>query len=267
MVRSAESLPADLKEGSPMARFRMTLEYDGEGFRGWQRQRDGIVTVQGVLETALARLCGHDVRVLGAGRTDSGVHATGQVAHFDTTCPRESGVFLRALNATTPSTLTVLGVKAVDERFHARFNAIYREYFYRIMTRREAPALERKRIWHHPKPLDVHVMHTAGTALLGEHDFSAFRAALCQAKHPVRTLSRLDVEAVGSEIYIRVGANAFLQHMVRNIVGTLSLVGRGEWPPSAVQQILASKDRTKAGPTAPPWGLYLDRVLYGDGSK
>ena len=247
-----------------MARFRMTLEYDGGGFRGWQRQLDGIVTVQGVLETALVRLCGHKICVIGSGRTDSGVHATGQVAHFDTTCLREPGVFVRALNALTPATVTILAVEEVDENFHARFSAIYREYFYRILTRREAPALERQRIWHHPRPLDINVMSTEATVLLGTHDFSSFRAAFCQAKNPVRTLSRLDVEPVGAEIHIRVGANGFLQHMVRNIVGTLTLVGRGEWPPSTLQKVLIGKDRTLAGPTAPPWGLYFDRVLYGD---
>ena len=245
-----------------MARFRMTVEYDGGGFRGWQRQQEGIVTAQGVLEAALERLSGHPVCVQGAGRTDSGVHAARQVAHFDTSRPREPWVYVHALNALTPSALTVLSVTLVDSGFHARHSAVYREYYYRILSRSEAPALDRFRLWHHPLPLNISLMDEAGKALLGTHDFSAFRANACQAINPVRTLSRLDIATVGGEIHIRVGANGFLQHMVRNIVGTLSLVGRGEWHPSVVQTILASKDRTRAGPTAPPWGLYLDRIVY-----
>ncbi|MEO5350947.1 MAG: tRNA pseudouridine(38-40) synthase TruA [Magnetococcus sp. YQC-3] len=247
-----------------MKRFRLTLEYDGSGFQGWQRQRDGIVTVQGVLESALARLCGHEVTLLGAGRTDSGVHATGQVAHFDTVRPREPWVVLRALNVMTPEGVTVLAVEEVHERFHARFSAVYREYLYRILAGRSAaPALDRRRVWHHPRRLDVARMQEAANCLLGTHNFSAFRASYCQAKDPVRTLSRMEVKGVGDEIHVRVGADGFLQHMVRNIVGTLSMVGRGEWSPALVEEILVSQDRTKAGPTVPPWGLYLERVLYG----
>ncbi|MBF0162612.1 MAG: tRNA pseudouridine(38-40) synthase TruA [Magnetococcales bacterium] len=246
-----------------MARYRLTLEYDGGGFRGWQRQREGIVTVQSVLEEALARLCGHQVTVLGAGRTDTGVHATGQVAHFDTDHPREPWVFLRALNVMTPETVTVLAVEAVEADFHARFSAVYREYRYRVLAARSAaPALDRRRLWHHPRPLDVERMREAAVDLLGTHNFSAFRAAFCQAKDPVRTLSRMEIERVQGEIHFWIGANGFLQHMVRNIVGTLSLVGRGEWSPSVVGEILLSQDRRQAGPTVPPWGLYLERVLY-----
>ncbi|MEO5355508.1 MAG: tRNA pseudouridine(38-40) synthase TruA, partial [Magnetococcus sp. XQGC-1] len=147
-----------------MKRFRLTLEYDGSGFQGWQRQRDGIVTVQGVLESALARLCGHEVTLLGAGRTDSGVHATGQVAHFDTVRPREPWVVLRALNVMTPEGVTVLAVEEVHERFHARFSAVYREYLYRILAGRSAaPALDRRRVWHHPRRLDVARMQEAAS--------------------------------------------------------------------------------------------------------
>ena len=241
----------------------MLVEYDGGGFRGWQRQREGVVTVQGVLETALVRLCGHAICVEGSGRTDAGVHATGQVAHFDTTRVREPGVFLRAINAMTPPTVTVLAVEPVDGTFHARYSVIYREYRYRLMARRVAPALDRYRVWHHPRPLEIGPMQSAAATLLGTHDFSAFRAAVCQAKSPIRTLKRVDVASMGAEIHIRVGANGFLQHMVRNIVGTLTFVGRGEWPPTALKTILEGQDRTKAGPTAPPWGLYLDRIEYG----
>lgn len=245
-----------------MTRFRITVEYDGTGFHGWQRQQEGVTTVQGVLESALARLCGHDVCVFGAGRTDSGVHATGQVAHFDTTRLREPWVFVRALNAMTPPTMAVRAVARAGEGFHARYSVVYREYLYRLVARSDAPALDRRRVWHHPRPLDVAIMHETGKVLLGTHDFSAFRATFCQAKSPIRTLSRLDVKTVGEEIQIRIGADGFLQRMVRNIVGTLSLIGCGEWSPSVLQEILESRDRTRAGPTAPPWGLYLDQIVY-----
>lgn len=247
---------------APMARFRLTLEYDGGGFQGWQRQREGTITVQGVLETALARLCGHRVTVIGSGRTDSGVHAFAQVAHFDTTQPRDPSIIMRALNATTPVTLTILQADKVDNTFHAQHSARHRHYLYRIMTRCVAPALERQRVWHHPRPLDIGLLKSGASILLGTHDFSAFRAISCQAKNPVRTISHLDVEHRGSEIHIQIGANGFLHHMVRNIVGTLTLVGRGEWPVSAVQRVLDGKDRSKAGPTAPSVGLYLDHIVY-----
>ncbi|MBF0183071.1 MAG: tRNA pseudouridine(38-40) synthase TruA [Magnetococcales bacterium] len=246
-----------------MARYRLLLEYDGTGFRGWQRQREGIVTVQGVLEEALARLFGEAVTLIGAGRTDTGVHATGQVAHFDVSRPREGWVILRALNVLTPETVTVLAVEEVDATFHARFSAIYREYLFRIVAGRSAmPALDRRRVWHHPRPLQLELMAEAAAVLLGTHDFSAFRASFCQSKEPVKTVSRLDLTSTGSEIHLRIGANGFLQHMVRNIVGTLSLIGRGEWPVAQMAEILASRDRRRAGPTVPPWGLYLHKVLY-----
>ncbi|WP_130473078.1 tRNA pseudouridine(38-40) synthase TruA [Candidatus Magnetaquicoccus inordinatus] len=246
-----------------MGRYRLLLEYDGSGFRGWQRQREGIVTVQGVLEEGLRRLFGHDVTLVGAGRTDTGVHATGQVAHFDTVCPREGWVILRALNVLTPETVTVLAVEEAEQSFHARFSAHYREYNFRIMAGRSAmPALDRRRVWHHPRRLDIERMAEAAQLLLGTHDFTAFRASFCQSKEPIKTVSRMDVVPVGQEIHIRVGANGFLQHMVRNIVGTLSMIGRGEWPVGMMAEILASRDRRRAGPTVPPWGLYLEKVLY-----
>ena len=244
-----------------MPRFRIVLEYDGGGFSGWQRQ-PGQVTVQGVLEAALLRLCGHPISLVGAGRTDAGVHAAGQVAHFDTSRPRSPDVFVRALNANTPGGVTVLSAHAAPDHFHARYSATYREYAFRIFTRPQAPTLEQKRVWHHPGHLDPDAMGKATAQLLGTHDFSAFRAAACQAKNPVRTITRADVNPNGKEICIHLGANAFLQHMVRNVVGSLTLVGRGKWSPEKFQTVLFGRDRTLAGPTAPPWGLYLTRVCY-----
>lgn len=244
-----------------MHRFRLTLEYDGSLFSGWQLQVAGS-TVQGALENALHRLCGHPVRVIGAGRTDSGVHATGQVAHFDTTRPRSCETFVRALNAEIPAGLSVLAAEAVDPRFHARNSAIYREYLYRIRLQKTPPALDRHRVWYHPWPLDVVMMREAASCLLGKNDFSAFRAASCQAEGPVRTMSRLDLETRDNELWLIIGADAFLQHMVRNIVGSLVLVGRNRWSPEHFFAVFASKDRKLAGPTAPATGLYLTHVVY-----
>ncbi len=245
-------------------RFRLLLEYDGSGFYGWQVQARGV-TVQGVLEDALKRLCGHDVRVIGAGRTDSGVHATAQVAHFDTINPRPEWTIVRALNAMTPHGLTILSAEAVSRRFHARNVAIYRQYDYRILNRPQPPALDRGRVWHLPVSLDPEAMRQAASHLLGNHDFSAFRASTCQADDPVRTVSRLAVETAGREITIRIGADAFLHHMVRNVVGSLVLVGRGRWTPDHFKSVLLGRDRSRAGPTAPAQGLYLTRVRYGAG--
>ncbi len=246
------------------SRFRLVLEYDGSGFFGWQLQAQGV-TVQGALETALKRLCGHDVRVVGAGRTDSGVHAIGQVAHFDTTNPRPSKTIVRALNAMTPHQLTVLSAEAVDRRFHARNVAVYRQYNYRILIRLQPPALNRGRVWHLPLRLNLETMRAAAVHLLGTHDFSAFRASTCQADSPVRTISRMIVEPMGQEIGIQIGADAFLQHMVRNVVGSLVEVGRGRWTSDHFKSVLMGRDRSRAGPTAPAQGLYLTLVRYGSG--
>lgn len=258
-----------MSRSSPLRRrFRLTLEYDGSGFSGWQLQARGV-TVQGVLEAALERLCGHPVRVIGAGRTDSGVHATGQVAHFDTTTPRSPETIVRALNTMTPRQLAVLSAEAVRSGFHARNKAIYRQYDYRILTRRPPPALELGRVWHLPHPLDVDAMRAAAAHLSGTHDFSAFRAATCQASSPIKTVSCVQVERVpsapyGAEVRIRIGADAFLQRMVRSLVGGLVEVGRGRWSPGRFQSVLASRDRQMAPATAPACGLYLTLVRYGD---
>lgn len=244
-----------------MSRFRLLLEYDGGLFHGWQIQPEGE-TVQGVLESALLRLFGRPLRVIGAGRTDAGVHATGQVAHFDAPFDRAERDIVRALNALTPPGLSILSAEKVPYDFHARHSARYREYVYRIFQRAQPPTLERDRVWHCPRPLDLPVMQEAGSSLLGTHDFTAFRAASCAAPSPVRTLSRLVLDRQGVILEITVGANAFLYHMVRNIVGSLVKVGVGDWPPGRIQEILASRDRRQAGPMAPAAGLYLTRVGY-----
>lgn len=244
-----------------MQRYRLRLEYDGAFFHGWQRQ-EGQLSVQEVLETALERVCGHPVRVIGAGRTDAGVHASGQVAHFDTQRPRDGATLRRAVNALTPVGVTVLEVMETTPDFHARFDATQREYVYRILNRASPPALERDRVWHVRQPLDVRVMAAALTPLLGTHDFSAFRAAACQARNPVRTLTMAEVIRQGEEVHLRFGANAFLHHMVRNLVGSVVKVGRGEVSEVWLKELLDGRDRTRAAATAPPQGLVLTRVVY-----
>ncbi|MBF0143200.1 MAG: tRNA pseudouridine(38-40) synthase TruA [Magnetococcales bacterium] len=244
-----------------MSRYCLTLEYDGSGFAGWQDQ-PGEETVQGALERALVPLCGHPVTVIGAGRTDAGVHALGQRAHFDSNREREPRVIRRALNATTPRGLSVLDVVPVLPQFHARRSAIWRRYRYRIGNGEVAPALDRERVWHIPRPLVTSTMQEAVGLLLGTHDFSAFRAASCQAHHPVRSVIRAEVGRSGDLIEVELVANAFLQHMVRNIVGTLVRVGSGDWEVSRFAEVFARGDRRLAGATAPPWGLYLVEVGY-----
>ncbi|MBF0186694.1 MAG: tRNA pseudouridine(38-40) synthase TruA [Magnetococcales bacterium] len=244
-----------------MNRFRLTLEYDGAGFSGWQIQ-PRQETVQGVLEEALLPLCQESVRVIGSGRTDAGVHALEQVAHFDTSAHHDAAVYLRALNATTPRSVTVHAVSEVSRTFDARRSARYREYLYRIVDRPNAPALDRHRVWHQRRRLDLERMQAALSLCRGKHDFSSFRAAACQAKHPVRTVRRAEIRRSGDDIAIILGADAFLHHMVRNIVGTLVPVGLGRLSVERFSGILHARDRKQAGATAPPHGLYLRRVLY-----
>ncbi|MBF0357863.1 MAG: tRNA pseudouridine(38-40) synthase TruA [Magnetococcales bacterium] len=244
-----------------MARFRLVLEYDGGLFSGWQIQPT-VQTVQGVLQVALARLFAQPITVIGAGRTDAGVHATAQVAHFDSPFERPVGEIVRALNAMTPQGLSVLSAEEVEPSFHARYSAFYREYSYKMSLRPEPPALERDRVWHHPRPLDIALMEEAGTYLLGTHDFSAFRAASCSAPNPVRTVSVLRFTQEDELLTLTIGANAFLYHMVRNMVGSLVKVGLGEWLPSYIKEVLEGRDRTKAGPMAPATGLYLTKISY-----
>ncbi|MEO5346629.1 MAG: tRNA pseudouridine(38-40) synthase TruA [Magnetococcus sp. YQC-9] len=242
-------------------RYRLTLEYDGSRYSGWQRQAPGMVTVQGVVEEALERLCGHPVLLVGAGRTDTGVHALGQVAHFDTFRPRDPEVFRRALNVLTPPDVTILEAARVADGFNAR-RAAWREYRYRILPRRAASALDRARVWHHPGRLDLDAMNRAAECLVGTHDFSAFRSANCQSLTPVREVMRAQTLIVGEEFHFVIRANAFLYHMVRNLVGSLALVGRGKWSPERFAEVFAGLDRRAAGPMAPAHGLYLARVHY-----
>jgi tRNA pseudouridine38-40 synthase len=245
-----------------VTRYRLTVEYDGTGFVGWQRQKNGL-SVQQALEEAVTAFCGETALVQGAGRTDAGVHATGQVAHVDIARPTDTDTVAAALNFhLRPAPIVVLAADIVDERFHARFSAVGRSYRYRILNRRTLPALDRDRVWWVSIPLDAAAMHQAAQILVGKHDFTSFRAASCQAKSPVRTLSRLDVSRDGQMIVITAAAPSFLHHQVRNLAGTLKLVGEGKWQAADVAAALAAHDRAAAGPTAPPGGLCLTAVVY-----
>jgi len=245
-----------------MTRYRVTLEYDGAGFVGWQRQENGP-SIQAALEDAIAGFCGERVTVHGAGRTDAGVHALGQVAHFDLSKATDAATVREALNAhLRPAPIAVLEAAEADPEFHARFDAVERRYRYRILNRRAPPTLSRGKAWHIAAPLDAAAMHEAARALVGRHDFSSFRAAECQAKSPVKTLDELAVRRDGEEIQIEARARSFLHHQVRNIAGTLKLVGGGKWSRADVEAALAARDRAAAGPTAPPEGLYLVGVGY-----
>ena len=218
--------------------------------------------MQDILQVALAAIAGEPVSVTGAGRTDRGVHARAQVAHFDTTAQRPDSAWVRGVNAFLPEAIAVLWASRVDPEFHARFSAQSRSYRYRLINRPVRPALEARHAgWYHA-PLDVDAMREAARALVGEHDFSAFRAAECQAKTPMRTVHSISIERQHDEIHFGIRANAFLHHMVRNIVGSLVYVGNGRQPPSWIAQLLAARDRTKAAPTFAPEGLYLERIEY-----
>lgn len=245
-----------------MQRWKLTIEYDGRPFVGWQRQDNGP-SVQQTLEEALTRLSGETVRVHASGRTDAGVHALGQVVHFDLEKPF-TGLKLRdALNFhLKPAPVAVLLAEEADAEFHARLTSTGRRYVYRIVNRRAPLALDSGRAWHVQRPLDAEAMHLAAQHLVGQHDFTSFRAALCQAKSPVKTLDRLAVERSGEEIRVHAAARSFLHHQVRNMVGTLELVGAGKWRPDEVRRALEARDRAKAGPTAPPDGLYFVEARY-----
>ena len=245
-----------------MPRYKLILEYDGGGFVGWQRQSNGP-SVQEALETAFPKFCGHAVDVAAAGRTDAGVHALGQVAHVDLDRDWDPLKIRDALNwHLQPAGVTAIDVAEVPPDFHARFSAIKRAYLYRISDRRARPVLEAGRVWHVPHRLDAEAMHVAAQVLVGHHDFTSFRATECQAKSPEKTLDRLDVRRVGDEIEITTEARSFLHHQVRNMAGTLKMVGEGKWSAQDVADALAARDRSAAGPTAPAEGLYLVRVGY-----
>ena len=245
-----------------MRRILITIEYDGGPFHGWQRQVNGR-TVQQVLEEAAHQLTGQETLVQAAGRTDAGVHASGQAAHLDVPEKFDAERVMAALNALVgQQPVSVIAAREVPADFHARFSATGRRYLYRILPRRQPPALDLGRVWHHKTALDTDAMQCAADMLIGRHDFTSFRATHCQADSPVRTLDTLGVASAGAEIHIHAAARSFLHHQVRNMVGTLALVGAGKWHPEQVAAALAACDRSAAGPTAPPEGLYLTAVSY-----
>ncbi|MFN7276193.1 MAG: tRNA pseudouridine(38-40) synthase TruA [Betaproteobacteria bacterium] len=242
-------------------RIVLGLEYDGSRFRGWQTQPDRS-GVQDALEHALAIVAGTPVRCICAGRTDAGVHATAQVVHFDAPYPRPLSAWTRGLNALLPATVGVTWARAVSDGFHARFDALERTYRYILLPRHERPGLLHGRVgWWHGS-LDVDAMRAAAQAILGTHDFSAFRAAQCQSRSPVRVLRRLDINEEGPFVVFEFAANAFLHHMVRNLVGSLVYVGAARKPTHWLSELLAGRDRRWAAPTFAPDGLYLTAVAY-----
>lgn len=242
-------------------RIALGVEYDGSNFHGWQIQ-DGVRTVQACLEQALSTVADHPVRVHCAGRTDAGVHATGQVVHFETDAVRTMRSWVFGSNANMPHDINLLWAKEIPDGFHARFSAIGRHYRYEIINRMTRSALQRDHmVWYH-YPLDEKLMQEAGQYLVGRHDFSSYRALGCQAKSPVKTVHELQVVRQGDRVAIEIHANAFLHHMVRNIAGVLMTIGRGQQPPVWAQKVLSYKDRTLGGVTAKPQGLYLTQVDY-----
>lgn len=245
-----------------MPRYRITIEYDGTPFAGWQSQ-PGSTGVQDAVTEAIARFSGEQPVIRAAGRTDAGVHALGQVAHFELNKSWEAFRVREAMNYhLKPAPVAVLECAEVDETFDARFSATARHYLYRILTRRAPPVLDRNRVWALRTPLDADAMHHAAGYLVGHNDFTTFRAAACQAKSPMRTLDRLDVSRIGAEIHVQASARSFLHNQVRSMVGTLKLVGEGKWHPRDVQRALEAKDRAACGPVAPASGLYLVKVDY-----
>ena len=245
-----------------MPRYKLIIEYDGAPFAGWQFQADAM-SVQGVIADAIAAFVGERVVVAGAGRTDAGVHALGQVAHVDLAKDWDTDTVRDALNAhLRPHPVAILSAEQVAADFDARFSAKRRHYLYRIANRRPDLALERGRAWRVPRPLDADAMHAAAQRLIGKHDFTTFRAAECQAKSPLKTLDRLDVGRVADEVHVTAVARSFLHSQVRSMVGSLVLVGDGKWSADELGAALAARDRSACGPLAPPEGLYLVRVDY-----
>jgi len=245
-----------------MPRYCLILEYDGRPFVGWQRQDNGP-SVQGALEEAIEKFSSLRVTVTGAGRTDAGVHARGQVAHFDLERDFPPDKVRDALNHfLRPAPVVVLEANVAADDFHARFSAIKRHYLYRILNRRSPPAIDQGFVWHVSAPLDHAAMHKAAQALVGQHDFTTFRAAECQAKSPVKTLDWLAVSQRGEEIHVTAMARSFLHHQVRSFVGSLKLVGEGKWRARDLADALAARDRSRCGPVAPSDGLCLMKVDY-----
>lgn len=243
-------------------RIALGIEYDGSGFRGWQRQQPGVRTVQESLEQALSQVADHPVEITCAGRTDAGVHATAQVIHFDTDAVRPERAWLLGTNTALPADIRVQWMREMDGGFHARFTARARSYRYIILNRRTGSALERNRVGWEYRPLALAPMQDSARHLIGEHDFSSFRAAQCQAEHARRCVESLAVNRDGDYWFVDITANAFLHHMVRNIVGVLLAIGRGEQAPDWTRELLEVRDRTLAAATAPASGLYLVGVRY-----
>lgn len=249
-------------------RWKLTIEYDGSGFFGWQRQAEGF-SVQQVLEESAFKLCGQEVRLHTAGRTDSGVHALGQVAHVDLPAKYDATAVRNALNVhSRPHAVSVVNAEPVSNEFHARFNAVRRYYRYVIFNRSAPPVIGRQYAWHIGRTLDIDKMRHGAKHLIGVHDYTSFRATACQAKSPVRSIDSLEITRDGDKIFFDINGRSFLHHQVRNIVGTLRKIGDGSWEPDVVLDILAAKKREACGPTAPPEGLFFMRVDYEDtGSK
>ena len=245
-------------------RIKITIEYDGTNLLGWQKQLDGP-SVQDFLEKSIFMFSKQEVEVHGAGRTDTGVHAISQVAHFDIETSLDTFKIREAMNAhlrALKANISVLETTVVDENFHSRFSAKKRSYIYKIINRKAPSVLQKNRAWWIPVPLDIKKMQEAANFLIGSHDFSSFRAAACQAQSPLKTLDKIEISTNDNEISIYVEAKSFLHHQVRNIVGTLKMVGDGSLSPQDIKTILEAKDRTKAGPTAPAHGLYLNHISY-----
>lgn len=245
-----------------MPRYKLTIEYDGTPFVGWQLQANGP-SVQGRLAAAVEAFCGEAMVPRGAGRTDAGVHALGQVAHLDLAKDWPADTVRDALNDhLRPDPIAILACEPVDEGFDARHSAVGRRYLYRIVNRRAPPALERDRVWRVTRPLDEGAMHTAAQCLLGKHDFTTFRSVNCQARSPVKTLDRLSVARQGSELRIEAAARSFMHNQVRSMVGSLKLVGEGKWSVDDLRAALEARNRSACGPVAPAHGLYLAGVDY-----
>jgi len=245
-----------------MPRYKLTVEYDGRPFAGWQIQADQL-TVQGLLTSAVEALSGDKTLVQGAGRTDAGVHARAQIAHVDLTKEWDTDTIRDALNAhLRPHPIAILAAERAADDFNARTSAIRRHYLYRIINRRADLTLEAGRAWRVPRPLDAATMHAAAQRLVGKHDFTTFRSTECQAQSPVKTLDVLKVERGGEDIYMTSVARSFLHNQVRSMVGSLVLVGEGKWAPDDLAKVLDARDRTACGAVAPPDGLYLMKVEY-----
>ena len=245
-----------------MPRYKLTVEYQGTGFAGWQRQ-SGQPSVQQKIEQAVAAFSGETVTLQAAGRTDAGVHALGQVAHVDLATEHRPDTVRDAINAhLRPHRVAIVAAEPVDQEFEARFSALARHYRYRIVNRRAPLTVDRDLAWLVPKPLDSDAMHQAAQSLVGTHDFTTFRSSECQAKSPVKTLDRIEVRRLGAEIEISCSARSFLHNQVRSFVGSLKRVGEGKWSAGDLRAALEAVDRTRCGPVAPPDGLYLVRVDY-----